>query len=153
MTKIIDLKAQGFRFTFRAGSGWNWRHPAELQPTDIDATDMKDEELVPLAKNLEAFTAAPVEFRDYPLRDLPEMPESFEDASWHNDACPCIDSRTLGLRVWIDYPDKADRELPELGRFAVQAIDPEGESVDGPDLLNTEDWADVLALISERKAS
>lgn len=147
MTKIIDLKAQGFRFTFRAGSGWNWRHPAELQPTDIDATDMKDEELVPLAKNLEAFTAAPVEFRNYPLRDLPEMPKGFEDASWHNDACPSIESRALGLRVWIDFPNPDDRELAGMGRFTVQKIDADGESVDSPDLLNTDDWSAVLAQI------
>lgn len=99
----------------------------------------------------EGFTAAPVEFSDYPVADLPEMPEGFEDTSWHNDSAPSIESRALGLRVWIDYLNPSARELEDGERFTVQAIDAEGETLNEDDLLSTDEWADVLALIATRK--
>lgn len=39
--KRAGLEADGFRFIGRNGD-WQWRHPAEVQPGDIDATNMTD---------------------------------------------------------------------------------------------------------------
>jgi hypothetical protein len=39
----MSLQAEGFRFVRRDGV-WSWTHPAEIRPTDFDATDMPDEE-------------------------------------------------------------------------------------------------------------
>lgn len=112
-----------------------------------------------LAKS-EAFWNAPVvdpyeatkrEFPAYPAADLPEMPQGFEDASWHNDMSPSIENRAMGLRVWIDFLKPEDRDLPDSKRFTVQGIDADGDLLDEDDLLNTDEWADVLALIATRK--
>lgn len=46
----MTLKDKGFRFVYRLGYGrefgcdYTWSHPAELQPTDVDCTDMSDDD-------------------------------------------------------------------------------------------------------------
>ena len=59
------------------------------------------------------------EFPDYALSDLPAMPEGFADSSWHNDTCPSFIDEAHRLRIFIDYVDKAKRELPDGMRFTV----------------------------------
>jgi hypothetical protein len=47
MQMAATLKDQGFRFVYRNRDGmldYQWTHPAELQPTDHDCTDMDDDE-------------------------------------------------------------------------------------------------------------
>jgi hypothetical protein len=46
----VSLFAQGWRFIFRAGL-FTWHHPADIQPGDVDCTDMTDAEF-------DAFVAA-----------------------------------------------------------------------------------------------
>lgn len=45
------LSDQGFRFTYRQGSGWSWRQ--EVLEGDIDATDMTEDEFVQAVKDTE----------------------------------------------------------------------------------------------------
>ena len=60
-------------------------------------------------------TTFQTEFPDYPAADMPALPAlgNFVDTSWHNDICPSITSDELGLQIWIDYPDPAQREHGE----------------------------------------
>jgi hypothetical protein len=39
----MTLQEQGFRFICRDGA-CNWMHPAEVQPNDVDCTDMDEDE-------------------------------------------------------------------------------------------------------------
>lgn len=45
------LKDQGYRFTFRKGIGWAWRH--EVLDGDVDATDMNDSEFTQAVKEMD----------------------------------------------------------------------------------------------------
>lgn len=51
-----SLQAQGFRFVYRAGygCGYTWTHSAEMQATDIDCTDMGDDEFEQFVRVREA---------------------------------------------------------------------------------------------------
>lgn len=97
------------------------------------------------------------EFDDYPHDALPPMPQGFEDCSWHNDTCPSITNGTFGpddahdgpaLLVFIDYPNPEQREFPKGKRFTVGRTD----QGDFTTALETDDWADVLALIAKEAA-
>lgn len=89
-----------------------------------------------------------IEFPDFPADEMPEVPASFDDVSWHNDACPSFVSDALGLQIFIDYKDPNQREFPETERFSVQSQD-HGVEVSGPSLA-TDDWSEVLAFIAAR---
>lgn len=150
----------GFDDRFAAGAmidSDTFQHGAERATYEEAAADavaiIREHNLAALddASVVDPFANTKGQFPAYPAADLPEMPEGFEDASWHNDSSPSIENRALGLRVWIDFLKPEDRDLPETERFTVQAIDAEGEALDEGDLLNTDEWADVLALIAARK--
>jgi hypothetical protein len=87
------------------------------------------------------------EFPEYPIHDMPTLPEGFTDASWKNDVCPHFDNGALRIAVWIDYPDKAWREYPEVKRFTVHSIDAEGMA--GEMLFESDVWTDVLNFIQD----
>jgi hypothetical protein len=89
------------------------------------------------------------EFPDFPAADMPAIPQGFEDNSWHNDSCPNFTSAELGLRIWIDYADKAQREHPDASRFALEPSDNE-DTITEP--IITDDWAVILAAIKEERA-
>ena len=40
----MSLRTEGFRLVFRYGHTFMWIHPLEVQKTDVDCTDMSDEE-------------------------------------------------------------------------------------------------------------
>lgn len=87
-----------------------------------------------------------IEFPDYKPADMPALPAGFEDASWHNDACPSFVSDPVGLLIWVDYLDPALREFDgKYPRFTVQQ-QRAGIEVSGPSLA-TDDWSEVLAFI------
>lgn len=90
------------------------------------------------------------EFPDYPADGMPVLPAGFVDCSWHNDTCPSFFNETLGLYVFIDYPDREMREFPECPRFSLS----EGRE-DGIDasLLVTDSWDEILAFIDTRAVS
>ena len=80
------------------------------------------------------------EFCDYPIADLPPMPTGFADSSWHNDTCPSYIDEDRGLRIFIDYADKAQREYEHGKRFLL-ARETEKELVT---IINSDDWNDIL---------
>jgi hypothetical protein len=69
-----------------------------------------------------------IEFPDFPVEDMPTLPEGWADASWHNDACPSFVNERLKAAIFIDYRDPAMRGLGLEGaaRFAVLNINEAG---------------------------
>lgn len=49
-----------------------------------------------------------------------------DDTSWHNEACPSFQSRDGAWRLWIDHPEPAQRETPEMKRFSLAPVDQDG---------------------------
>jgi hypothetical protein len=96
-------------------------------------------------------TTFQTEFPDYPVADMPALPEhgDFVDTSWHNDACPSITSDALGLHIWIDFADKSVREFEDGPRFIVARRD--DGIVIGRTVLETDDWDEVLAVIEQER--
>lgn len=90
------------------------------------------------------------EFPDFPAADMPSLPATFTDVSWHNDTCPCIASDVLRMQIFIDYSEVAKREFPTTSRFSV--MEQSGGVEIGCGLLDTDDWSEVLALIAARSA-
>ena len=77
-------------------------------------------------------------FPDYPIDSLPPLPPGWEPTHWRNNSCPSWAAG--GVTLWIDYPDAAQREVDGMQRFALS-------DTDGNDLLQTDDWRDVLAYL------
>lgn len=52
LTKENDmtLRDQGFRFVKR-GADFKWVHPADVQPSDVDCSDMSDDEFTVFVAN------------------------------------------------------------------------------------------------------
>jgi hypothetical protein len=86
------------------------------------------------------------EFPDY-TDALPALPAGFVDTSWHNDSCPSFTHDGLKLRIAIDYVDAAKREMGDGPRFYVTE---EGHDYTPDDLLATDDWREVEALVLAR---
>jgi len=83
------------------------------------------------------------EFPDFDPSWLPAIPEEWVDISWHNDACPSFKT-TCDRIVFIDYPNKKDREIPTTTRFTVTAATEDDESMV---LFMSDDWAKVIEFI------
>lgn len=99
-----------------------------------------------------------IEFRDFPVADMPAIPEGWTDSSWRNDACPSFFAMEQGpsgdyaaryntCRVWIAESDPALREFPHSTRFMVTF---EGVA-DAHDGLLTDEWKTVLAYVLIRQ--
>lgn len=93
-----------------------------------------------------------VEFPDFPPADMPKMPEGFEDESHHNDLCPSFSNGTLKLMICVDYKDETLREFADASRFTVHQLDDEGMLAGDDVILETNDWAEIEALVEKRKA-
>jgi hypothetical protein len=103
-----------------------------------DKTDMLRSGLTPMSFR--------TEFPDYPVDQMPTLPEGFADCSWCNDACPYFWHEGKLLGVFIDYPDKADRENEgEVARFLLVKTDEHGGA--GERVAESEDLADIIAAI------
>jgi hypothetical protein len=100
-----------------------------------------------------------VAFPDFPEADMPEIPQGFEDTSSHDDACPSFEHPGLGLRLHIDYADKALSEIPGGSRFGLYQLERWGDADSGgwdwptlgttdPKLVETDDWGAVLAAVA-----
>lgn len=84
------------------------------------------------------------QFPGYPTDTLPPL-DGFEDCSWHNDTCPSW--RRDNHIVWVDWPNRDDREDPDGQRFIVCPLDEDGcltEEV----TLETDHWGEVVALFN-----
>lgn len=88
------------------------------------------------------------EFPDYPPETMPEIPASWSDISWHNDAMPSF-MITDSLAVWVDYLDPAMSDFGEDrgSRFTLVPME-DGQHIDVIELpyLETDDWNEVLAM-------
>lgn len=89
------------------------------------------------------------EFPDFDISGMPEIPEGFEDQSWHNDACPHFANVSLGIAIWVDYPNAKDREFPEQERFNIQPVDADGAPADGECILMADDWTAILQKVAD----
>lgn len=90
------------------------------------------------------------EFPDFPTEAWPSLPDGFADHSWHNDACPSIENRKLGLHIFIDYPDPAHRMMSGK-QYVVGTLDA-GSALTDDVLLETDDWSRVLRLVKKHQA-
>jgi len=91
------------------------------------------------------------EFPDFPVTDMPAMPPTFEDTSWHNNTMPSITSDALGLHIWIDYTDHSKRECTAGSpRFLVERQD-HGVEIGDEYVLQTNEWSEVLTLLAGMK--
>lgn len=80
------------------------------------------------------------EFPDFGDLDV-RLPAWLKDVSWKNDACPRFEG--LGLRLWIDYKDKAKSEFPGEPRFTVGPIDADGNMDEHAATMSTDSWEAV----------
>src|SRR5215471_6706565 len=87
------------------------------------------------------------EFPNFPDADMPAIPPGFVDGSWHNDACPSFHNEARGLQIYVDYADPAKREVEGMTRYTVLQIDSNSVPTD---LLNTDNWDEVLAIIDDK---
>lgn len=90
------------------------------------------------------------EFPDFPATDMPTIPAKWEDISWHNDSCPSFECKEHGFRLWVEYADEAKRDFKGGKRFSLYPLNEEGEQ--GESLLDTDDWAEMLALMNDYTA-
>jgi len=91
------------------------------------------------------------EFPDFDPATMPAIPASWSDQSWHNDACPTFDAGN-GLLVSVNYADTALREWgSDRPRFTVQRPAEDWSTV--ADLLATDSWDEVLALVARETAT
>jgi len=77
---------------------------------------------------------------EFELDTMPAIPSAWLDTSWHNDSCPSF--QCGALRIFVDYANAEDREVPEAPRYSVHLW--EG---DYPALLATDDWQAVLDFV------
>ena len=102
----------------------------------------------------EAIPLFHMEFEDFPVADMPTLPEGFEDHSWHNDMCPSFEHPARGLQVWVDYLDRELREFPESPRFCVfftrGGAENVGERISDTDVFSAEEWPEVEAWLAEK---
>lgn len=89
-------------------------------------------------------------FPDFPLSDLPSIPEDWRDSSWHNDACPSFMVSENGdtgefLQVYIDFADPEKREYTGTpSRFSV-LLSTNGAT----ESFDSNDWEETLAKVAE----
>jgi hypothetical protein len=89
-------------------------------------------------------------FPDFAADAMPAIPQGFEDASWHNDACPRFVSDALGLTLWIDYADRAQREHASGERFQLVPTDDNDDLRDG---VVTDDWSAIVEAIEDERSA
>jgi len=77
--------------------------------------------------------------------DLPDLGESWEDNSWHNDVCPSLDYPLEGekiVRIWFDYANPEDRECGGQ-QFALGV----GEYSELEGVMSSDNLDEILAYI------
>lgn len=87
-------------------------------------------------------------FPDFPALDV-ALPDGFVDTSWKNDTMPSF-SRELPnhqqLKLYIDYPNPADREEPQSKRFYLGVYEDGVEHV--RDVASSDDYAEILQALA-----
>jgi len=75
------------------------------------------------------------EFPDFPIACAPELPDGWEDTSWHHDECPSYSAH--GAQVFINLDDK----------FCFIICD----AKDGETFYMTNDWKECVDYVNELK--
>jgi hypothetical protein len=71
------------------------------------------------------------EFPSFPMMAVPELPDGWEDTSWHNDELPSYSSN--GLQVFISADDGIMYIICDI--------------TDGETYWTTRDWADCVKFV------
>lgn len=79
--------------------------------------------------------------------DFPSIPKGWKDISYGNDTCPSFEVVGKRLVVWVDAADPDKREVPGK-RFGITRVNADCEYIES--LLDTDDWNEVLAFVSEQ---
>ena len=92
-------------------------------------------------------TSYQTEFPDFAMDVI--IPDSWEDISYHNDACPSyhagLTPEGYSIKVWIDYTDPKEREFPQMDRFCVVIED---NLLIETDTHEGNDWDAVLKFVA-----
>lgn len=86
-------------------------------------------------------------FPDFPVADMPVIPATFADTSWHNDCAPCFTSEALKLILWVQYANPTEREFGGSRYILCTTDTPVGKS---DEIIATDDWQAVLDAIAAR---
>ena len=91
-------------------------------------------------------------FPDFDPATMPDIPESWRDVSWHNDACQCFEAFSgdgcfTRCIVWIEHENPERRETM-APRFTV-AFD--NERGDCETVQQATHWRDVLRYVETRR--
>lgn len=86
------------------------------------------------------------EFPDFPAADMPDIPATWRDISWHNDACPCFEFMAAGAGD-SNYQSAA-REFPNSSRFLISYYTADLQCLD---VMQSDDWAAVLDYAESRR--
>ncbi len=81
------------------------------------------------------------------------LPAGFMDTGWAGDKLASFIHPDLGLILLIDYPEPDRRQPPGAARFTLYAIDPFSEPAPDEALVESDDYAWVLATIEEWRES
>lgn len=86
------------------------------------------------------------EFPEFDQATLPAIPDSWEDVSWHNDACPSFYSEDAKMTIHIDFANPAEREFQGSESRFIVTWEGKGPM---PFELQTDDWWEVLDTVAE----
>jgi len=88
------------------------------------------------------------EFPDFPIMAVPELPDGWDDTSWHNDVCPSFE-RDVGdvtYKIFCNYKDIDKREIGGL-QFHVCYYTKTDDSLES--LREVDTLAEALSLVDE----
>jgi hypothetical protein len=89
-----------------------------------------------------------IAFPNIPPSEMPDVPASWVDASWHHDACPsyyALSGAWGALRVFVDRASPDDREVPGYARFGLAYIAPDDDT---STVFETDAFGDVLEYVA-----
>lgn len=90
------------------------------------------------------------EFPSFKLGDGIEIPEHWNDTSWHNDACPSWQNGDR--KLFIEFEKFEDRDSgSELRFYVVEYCGRDPRDDEWEDLCHTDDWAEVLRVMNYEK--
>lgn len=103
---------------------------------------------------LELFKLAAVEFSRFPPfePDLCELIKKFGfivDSSWHNDACPSFSTLDQRWSLWVDHPDKEQREITAHDRFSISEKDRDGMVLNTSHNYSAETLEELAAMLAK----
>lgn len=137
----VTVAFSGERYTFKASGELDFG----TRRMSVDGFNM--------VRGAAGFPAIPQwqqEFPDYPAADMPAIPATWGDESWHNDACPSFLTPVVGgkrFQVFVDYREPTEREYEECNRFQVVPLNAEGEHEGEGTVFASDHWPDVLAAL------